>query len=147
MAFRTEKLIRFAHCDPAGIGFYPRYVELINEVVEDWCARGVGVSYRDLHEHHGLGLPAVRLEVEYMAPSRYGDVLEFVLEVLRIGNSSMTLEVCAFAEGRMRLRGELTVVLASLDKLQAVPIDGMWRSRFERFLASGRDGGGAAPVA
>jgi 4-hydroxybenzoyl-CoA thioesterase len=23
-------MLRFSHCDPAGIGFYPRYVELIN---------------------------------------------------------------------------------------------------------------------
>ena len=42
MEFHTRKLIRFSHCDPAGIGFYPRYVELVNEVVEDWCNDGLG---------------------------------------------------------------------------------------------------------
>jgi 4-hydroxybenzoyl-CoA thioesterase len=134
MNFRKEKRIRFAHCDPAGIGFYPRYVELINEVVEDWFNQALGVSFRDFHEQHGLGLPTVRLEVEYMLPSHYGDVLTFTLTVLRIGNSSMTIEICATAENRMRLRAELTVVLASMAEVRAIPIDGEWRARFARFL-------------
>jgi 4-hydroxybenzoyl-CoA thioesterase len=135
MIFQRQKRIRFAHCDPAGIGFYPRYVELINEVVEDWFESGIGVGFRELHEVHRLGLPTVRLEVEYMIPSRYGDVVSFELRVLRIGASSMTLEVCASAEGRMRLRGELVVVLTNMDTLTPVVIDATWRPRFERFLA------------
>ncbi|MBP8267026.1 MAG: acyl-CoA thioesterase, partial [Zoogloea sp.] len=79
MEFHTRKLIRFSHCDPAGIGFYPRYVELVNEVVEDWCNDGLGVSFHQMHEHLRLGLPVVRLEMEFMIPSRYGDVLDFSL--------------------------------------------------------------------
>lgn len=134
MSFHTEKLIRFAHCDPAGIGFYPRYVELINEVVEDWFNQAIGVSFRDFHEKHGLGLPTVRLEVEYMLPSHYGDVLSFTLTVLRIGTSSMSIEICASAHDRMRLRAELTVVLASMAEVKAIPITGEWRERFARFL-------------
>ena len=34
--------IEWGHCDPAGIVFYPRYVELCNEMVEDWFADGLG---------------------------------------------------------------------------------------------------------
>lgn len=136
MTFHKDKLLRFAHCDLAGIGFYPRYVELINEVVEDWCAHGIGVSYRELHGTHGLGLPAVRLEVDYLAPSTCGDVLNFTLAVARIGRSSMTLDVRARADGSDRLRARLTVVLASLADLRAVPIEGEWRARFMRYLTA-----------
>ena len=35
-ANQGEVLVQFAHCDPAGIVFYARYFEIINEVVEDW---------------------------------------------------------------------------------------------------------------
>jgi len=28
--------IRFAHCDPAGIVFFPQYLVLTNALVEDW---------------------------------------------------------------------------------------------------------------
>jgi 4-hydroxybenzoyl-CoA thioesterase len=33
-AYQREVLVRFAHCDPAGIVFYARYFEMINGVVE-----------------------------------------------------------------------------------------------------------------
>ncbi len=136
MEFRTRKLIRFAHCDPAGIGFYPRYVGLVNEVVEDWFSEGIGVGFHDFHEVHRLGLPTVRLEMEFMLPSRYGDVLDFTLQILRIGASSMTIEVCATADDQLRFRGELIVALMSLDTMKAVPIDDSWRSRFERWRST-----------
>lgn len=34
-AFETDKLIRFHHCDSAGIVFYPQYFVLFTELVED----------------------------------------------------------------------------------------------------------------
>lgn len=136
MEFHTRKLIRFSHCDPAGIGFYPRYVELVNEVVEDWCNDGLGVSFHQMHEHLRLGLPVVRLEMEFMIPSRYGDVLDFSLRILRIGASSMTIEVSATAEERLRFRGELVVAMMSLGSLRPVVIDAEWRPRFERYLVT-----------
>ena len=33
MTFTTQRKVRFQHCDPAGIVFYPRYFEMINSVV------------------------------------------------------------------------------------------------------------------
>ena len=36
-AYRATVLVRFAHCDPAGIVFFPRYMEMFNNLVEDWC--------------------------------------------------------------------------------------------------------------
>lgn len=135
MIFHKEKLIRFSHCDPAGIGFYPRYVELINEVVEDWFQQGLGVPFRELHETHRQGIPTVKLVVDYLAPSRYGDRLDFRLRVLRLGNSSLTLEVAAASAGSERLRAELTVVLVGAD-LRPQSLDGFWRPRLEPFLAA-----------
>ncbi|CPO21707.1 4-hydroxybenzoyl CoA thioesterase [Bordetella pertussis] len=34
--FVSEVEVRFRHCDPAGIVFYPRYFEMINDFVEEW---------------------------------------------------------------------------------------------------------------
>ena len=41
-AYQREVLVRFAHCDPAGIVFYARYFEMINGVVEDWVREEPG---------------------------------------------------------------------------------------------------------
>ena len=31
-------VVRFEHCDAAGIMFYPRFFALVNEMVEEWFA-------------------------------------------------------------------------------------------------------------
>lgn len=134
-SYERVKRIRFSHCDPAGIVFYPRYVELFNEVVEDWFADGIGIDFHALHEDHGLGIPIVRLEVEYLAPSRYGDLLTFRLQVAEIGNASLKLEIGAHAGVQLRVRAHLKVVLASMETLRPVPIsDDFWRPRFAAYL-------------
>lgn len=135
MIFRKTKNVRFSHCDPAGIVFYPRYAELCNEVVEDWFREALDVDFHELHEKLRLGVPAVRLEVEYLHPSTYGDTLEFSLCVREIGNASMQLALVARCGEQERVRIELKVVMMSMDSMRAVRIDDDWRQKFAAFLA------------
>ncbi len=134
MIFRCQKLIRFSHCDPAGIVFYPRYIELGVEAVEDWFGQGLGVSFWALHEEHRLGIPAVHLDVNFITPSRHGDLLDFLLSVAHIGNSSMTLDVIVECEGQRRFRERIVVVMVSLDTMRSVPIKESWRLKFATFM-------------
>lgn len=135
MIFRVKKNVRFAHCDPAGIVFYPRYAELCNEVVEDWFRDALGVDYRALQEDLRLTIPAVKLEIEFLAPSVYGDVLEFTLGVADIGNSSVLLNVSAWNGEQERIRILLKIVMVSLDSLRPLNLDDEWRQRFSAFAA------------
>lgn len=139
MIFHCKKLIRFAHCDPAGIVFYPRYIELCVEAVEDWFTEGLGVSFATLHEDYRLGIPAVHLDVNFITPSRHGDQLDFLLSVAHIGNSSMTLDVIVESAGQRRFRERIKVVLVSLDSMKSVPIDDFWRLKFSAFIEPERD--------
>lgn len=132
--FCKEKMLRFSHCDPAGIGFYPRYVELINEVVEDWCNAGSGTAFHDMHRDHGVGLPTVRLEMDFFAPIRLGEVLSFGLKVTRMGRSAMDLEIEVRVADQLRQRARMTVVFSSLKLMKSVPIDGIWREHFVQYL-------------
>ena len=135
MAFTKQKVIRFSHCDPAGIVFYPRYVELCNEVVEDWFADGLGFPLHRFQQQLRLTIPAVRLETEFLKTSTHGDVLDFTLAVRALGRSSLSLEVVARCDGEERVRFALKLVLVSLDTMRSVPIDDAWRERFGRFRA------------
>lgn len=134
MVYQKSKNIRFSHCDPAGIVFYPRYAELCNEVVEDWFREALAVDFNALHETHRLGIPAVKLEVEYLAPSVYGDVLDYTLTVAELGNSSMVLRVDSRCQGQERVRIRLKVVLMDMDSRRPVAITGDWREKFSRYL-------------
>jgi len=134
MQFTKLEQVRFSHCDPAGIVFYPRYAELCNETVEDWFREAIGVDFHQLHEKLRLGVPAVSLEVQFLRPSTYGEQLSFSLQVLAIGKSSMTLGISACCGEEERVRFRLKVALVSMDSMSAVPIDDAWRTRFSAFL-------------
>ncbi len=135
MAFETTKLIRFHHCDPAGIVFYPQYLVLCNETVEDWFEQGLGVGFHALHHTLHRGIPMVRLECDFLGASRHGEALQFRLEVERIGNSSITWNITAGKDGKPRFRAKQTVVWADVSGPRPTAIDDAWRARFTRFMA------------
>ena len=133
MPFEIKKTIRFAQCDPAGIVFYPRYAEMCNEVVEDWFA-SMGISFARFHEELRLGLPAVRLEIEFLQPSRLSETVDFRLSVVDIGNSSLSLLIAAFKDGETRIRIRLKTVMISMETMPPILIDDVWRERFAAYL-------------
>ena len=132
--FESDKLIRFHHCDPAGIIFYPQYFILFNELVEDWFTQGLNVSVVEQVINQRVGIPMGRVECDFLLPSRIGDILRFVLRVVRIGRSSMTLRIECRAGDELRVKAQLTVVFASLTTMRSVPISADLRQRIEQFL-------------
>lgn len=107
--FRRQELIRFQHCDPAGIVFYPRYVEMINATVEDWFEH-IGISFADIHGKLEAAIPAVSLDVDFRAPSRLGETLDFTLVVTRMGRTSVNLVVEATHGSEVRFTSRLALV-------------------------------------
>jgi 4-hydroxybenzoyl-CoA thioesterase len=134
-AFERDKLIRFHHCDPAGIVFYPQYFVLFNELVEDWFNEGLETDFAALHARDRLGVPMARVECEFLSPSKIGETLRLRLAVKRLGNSSFVLAVEGGAEGTVRVRATLTLVMASLDTFKAVVIPEPLRARMQHFAA------------
>ena len=112
--FETSLPLRFAHCDPAGIAYYPRYFELCDAAIEDWTAAVLGIDRRTLHLDMGLGLPTVSLHADFAAPSRLGDRLDFTVAVTRVGRSSVDLTVDIASTGTPRFAVRFTQVLTDL---------------------------------
>jgi 4-hydroxybenzoyl-CoA thioesterase len=133
--FETHKLIRFHHCDPAGIVFYPQYFVLFNELVEDWFNAGLKIDYATFHTVDRLGTPMAHLECDFLAPSKIGERLRLALTVKKIGATSIVLAVDGTAGGQQRVKAKLTVVLASMDTHRPVPINAEFRAKLERFVA------------
>ena len=132
--FESDKLIRFHHCDPAGTILYPQYFVFFNELVEDWFTKGLNVSFVEQVIQERVSMPMGRVECDFLAPSKIGDVLRFALRVARIWRSSITLKIQCRSGDELRVRAHLTVVLASLETLRSVPISTDLRQRIERFL-------------
>ena len=116
MGFTHEITVRFNHCDPAGIVFYPRYFEMVNAALEGFLERHVGQSLASiiLEQKRG-GTPAARISAEFKRPSRLGDILEFQVDVERIGHTSADLRFQAWCGGELRMICRKTVVWTSRD--------------------------------
>ena len=133
--FECDKLIRFHHCDPAGIVFYPQYFVLFNELVEDWFNEGLGVDFARFHVEDGIGVPMASIACRFSSPSKVGEMLRLSLSVNRIGKSSLELNVTGKSRDTVRVQATLTVVFASLKNHRSVPISDDMRARLERYLA------------
>jgi len=120
MKFTRDLIIRFEHCDAAGIIFYPRFFGLVNETVEDWFA-GLGHSFKALHLDQRKGVPTVRFECEFVGPVRIGDMLHQQLGVDSIGNSSLNLKHIASIGDRTVARFDQTIVFTDLATMRAEP--------------------------
>jgi 4-hydroxybenzoyl-CoA thioesterase len=127
---RTELEISFKHCDPAGIVFYPRYTEMVNDVVEHWFKHGLGCDFATLHGPRGITIPVVKLQMDFRSPGFLGETLVAELAVERLGTSSLGLRIAlrgpgAAGENGVKLVAALTVVFVDMagKKPMQIPAD------------------------
>lgn len=133
-SYRSQIVVRFADCDPAQMVFYPRYLTMFNDLVEDWFRDELKLPYSYYHHEHQQGLPTVHLDVDFLAPSRLGELLTATLTVKRVGTSSITLNILFRGpDGSDRVRGTVVLVVSDLRSNRAIPITDDLRSKLLQF--------------
>ena len=128
-AFRVSYPLRFSHCDPAGIAYYPRLLELCDAAIEDWTASVLGVPRRILHLEMSRALPTVDLRASFFAPCRLGDLLDIDVAIEAIGRTSLDLSAAVSSEGEKRFGARYTQVLMNMTDSRPVPWPDDWRMR------------------
>lgn len=111
MHFTQHQKVLFRHCDPAGIVFYPRYFEMINDAVEAMFDALLGWPFHEIHKD--AGVPTVHFDVTFKAPSRQGDQLNLDLTLAKLGGSSLNIQTHAHQGGQTRFLADQTVVLVN----------------------------------
>ena len=107
--FIKEQKIKFKHIDYAGIVFYPRFLEMLNDLVEDWFEEALDRPFSKMHETNGM--PTVDLKVQFKKAARLGEVIVKELWVKELRSSSL---LCGFLfknqQNETVLEGEVTLV-------------------------------------
>lgn len=134
--FVHEQLIRFSHCDPAAIVYFPRFFDLAHSTMEDWFAQGVGFPLPELIVNRRIGTPTVGIQCDFVKPLRMGDTLRFELQVTKLGNASAVLRYRGFKDDVEHLRITQTLVFMDLEAARAVPIPEDVRPHIEKYLTS-----------
>jgi 4-hydroxybenzoyl-CoA thioesterase len=134
MSFTRQETVRFGHCDPAGIVFYPRYFEMLNALIEDWFTFGLGIGYAELLGPRRVGVPTVSLGSEFKRISRMGDALTQTLSIKKLGRTSLTLAVVFSGADGERAIFEPVLVCTDLNTHKPQPFPADLRSALEQAL-------------
>lgn len=136
MIFTKQEKIRFKHIDYAGIVFYPRFLEMLNDLVEDWFEEALDRPFSKMHETNGI--PTVDLKVQFKNAARIGETLSKKLWVAELKSSSI---ICGFQftnqEDKTVLEGEVTLVNVKIQEdrqsIKAEPFNEEMKSKIKNY--------------
>jgi 4-hydroxybenzoyl-CoA thioesterase len=139
MIFTKQQKIKFKHIDYAGIVFYPRFLEMLNDLVEDWFEEALDRPFSKMHETNGI--PTVDLKIQFKNAARLGEVLTKKLWVKELKNSSI---LCGFqfvnASEKTVLEGEVTLVNVKIQEdrqsIKAEPFTEEMKEKIKKYLNS-----------
>jgi len=90
--------------DLGGIVYHANYLRFVERARSEWVAE-LGVDQNELRAREGIGFVVRRIEADYLAPARFGDVLTVETVVAARGNSRLELD-------QIVRRGDVTVFAA-----------------------------------
>lgn len=136
--FTKQEKIKFKHIDYAGIVFYPRFLEMLNDLVEDWFEEALNRPFSKMHETNGI--PTVDLKIQFKNAARLGEVLTKKLWVNELRNSSV---LCGFQfvnqTNETVLEGEVTLVNVKIsedrEKIKAEGFSEEMKEKISKFIS------------
>ena len=132
--FSTAQKIRFSHCDPAGIVYFPNLFDMINSVVEDWFGDVIGLSFQTMHMERRVGFPIVDTRCQFVRPCHLGDTLVLELAIARLGRSSLEFAIRGRVGGEEKFRADHKVALVSLDSFKSMAIPEDLRAKMQPYV-------------
>ena len=134
---RRQFTIEWGHCDPAGIVFNARFFEFFDWGTWILFEAALGVKPPDLAGAFGImGIPLVDAGARFIAPARFGDVVDMTSQVSEFRRSSFDVEHRLHVRGAIAVEGRETRVWAARDpadpsKIKSQPIPAEVTARFE----------------
>jgi 4-hydroxybenzoyl-CoA thioesterase len=130
--------VEWSQCDPAGIVFNGRFFEFFDWGTWLLFEAVLGVRPPDLAGAFGIvGLPLVDAGARFIAPVRFGDVVEQTSQVSEFRRSSFDVDHRLMIGGELAVEGRETRVWAARDpanpaQIKAQPIPAEVIARFEQ---------------
>jgi len=134
---RWQFTVEWGHCDPAGIVFNSRFFEFFDWGTWILFEAALGVRPENLTGELGVILPLVDVSARFVAPARFGDVVELSSHVSEFRRSSFDVTHQLTIAGELAAEGRESRVWAKRDAgspsgIKALPIPDDVISRFQR---------------
>lgn len=120
-AWSIMRNIRFSDCDPAGIVYTARFIDMANGIVEDFFTARLRTDYHQLIRD-GVGLGYKSVDTDFFRPALMGDRLSFTLLIEHIGRTSVIFSIHGVREIEEIMRCRLVMVTTALSTHNAISI-------------------------
>ncbi len=129
----THIRVRYGETDQMGYLYYGNYAQYY-EVGRVEMIRSLGVSYKELEEVHGIWLPVVSLEMRFVRPALYDDLLTIRSEVRKLPDTHITFDVEIVNEKhKMVNAGRVRLCFFAAATKKVVPIPEVLREKMLPF--------------
>jgi 4-hydroxybenzoyl-CoA thioesterase len=134
---RRQFTIEWGHCDPAGIVFNSRFFEFFDWGTWVLFETALGVKPAEVAGAFGItGIPLVDASARFLAPARFGDIVELTSQVKEFRRSSFDVEHRLIVRGALAVEGGETRVWATRDatdpsRIKATPVPEEVIARFQ----------------
>jgi 4-hydroxybenzoyl-CoA thioesterase len=120
---RRQFTIEWAHCDPGGIVFDSRFFEFFDWGTWLLFEAALGVKPPDVAAALGIfAIPLVEVSARFLAPARFGDVVELASQIGEFRRSSFDVEHRVFLRAEVVVEGRETRVWATRSGGDGSPI-------------------------
>jgi acyl-CoA thioester hydrolase len=145
-AYWYRERVRFRDVDLQQIVYYGKYLDYFDNALYEYL-RSLGFETGGIDARHGFDTSVVHLEIDYISPAAFDDLLDVGLRVTRLGRTSFDVSYEARVGERVVCRARLVLVNydARLQRARPIPepirtaIDASNRAA-ERARAEGQTG-------
>lgn len=105
--------VYYEDTDAGGVVYHGRYAGFFERGRTEYF-RDRGFPVGELHLK-GVIFPVVRMELDFIAPARFDDLVRVETELAKVGNSSMVMEQRLLLDADSKLLANAKVVLVCVD--------------------------------
>ena len=100
----TQIRVRYSETDQMGYLYYGNYPAYYEVGRAEWL-RSFGVTYRDMEEVHGIMMPVMSMQMRYVRPAKYDDLLTIRTTLRHYPTHSITFFFEIFNDQKKLLNG------------------------------------------
>jgi len=119
MVFHWPVRVYWEDTDAGGVVYYATYLKFMERARTEWL-RALGFEQDTLRDEAGVAFVVRRVEVDYLSPARFNDLIDVSVDLHEIGRASLSVEQ-TLARGTTRLVAA-RVTLACVDAARFKPV-------------------------
>ena len=107
--FTCEKRVEYAHTDMAGIVHFSQFFRYMEEAEHEFF-RSLGFSINYPTPQGLLSWPRAACQFDFKKPLRFEDIFQINIQIIRLGNHSITYRATVLEQEQVMAVGTATIV-------------------------------------